>query len=254
MIEAKTLAELEGVRHGFFTRQGGVSTGVYDSLNCGTGSKDDPLLVARNRERVAAGLGVAVDRLVTPYQTHSPTAVVATSSWERADAPKADAVVTKEPGLAVGVLTADCAPVLLAEPDSDVVAAAHAGWRGALTGVLEQTVALMEELGAERTRIVAVVGPAISQDAYEVGEDFKETFLEASDANASYFSRPDPNRKPYFDLIGYAADRLRGAGLTRIDAVQQCTYGNETELFSYRRACHRSEPDYGRQISAIVLA
>lgn len=254
MIEAKTLLQLEGVRHGFFTRQGGVSTGIYDSLNCGVGSKDDPVRVAGNRERVAASLGVAADRLVTPYQVHSPTAVVATDSWERSEAPKADAVVTRVPGLAVGVSTADCAPVLLAEPKGGVVAAAHAGWRGALTGVIEQTVAQMEELGARRAEIVAVVGPAISQEAYEVGEEFRDRFLAASDANAAYFRRPDRKSKPYFDLLGFAASRLRDAGLTRIDTLKQCTYGKEAELFSYRRSCHRGEPDYGRQISAIVLA
>lgn len=253
MIEAQTLAALEGVRHGFFTRRGGVSTGIYGSLNCGLGSKDDPASVTRNREHVATSLGVAAGHLVTPYQVHSPTAVVATGPWGHGEAPRADAIVTREPGLAVAVNTADCAPVLLAEPESGVVAAAHAGWRGALAGVIDETVAQMAALGAERARIVAVVGPAISQEAYEVGEDFEDRFLAASTANAAYFNRPDGG-KPYFDLVGYAADRLRGAGLRQIDTIEQCTYGNEAELFSYRRACHRSEPDYGRQISAIVLA
>ena len=253
MIQAKQLSALPGIGHGFFTRRGGVSGGIYGSLNCGTGSKDDPERVARNRELVAESLGVAADRLVTPYQVHSAVVVVASQPWRRETAPKADAVVSKQPGLAVGVSTADCAPVLMADAEAGVVGAAHAGWRGALTGIVDRAVEQMQELGAERGRIVAVVGPAISQAAYEVGEEFEDRFLSASDENARYFDRTGERGRPHFDLSGYVADRLRDIGLSRIDAMPECTYGQEERLFSYRRSVHRGDSDYGRQISAIVL-
>lgn len=253
MIEADGLTGLNGVRHGFFTRAGGVSTGDYASLNCGYGSKDARDAVDENRRRVATALGAAPERLITAYQTHSAEAIAATHPWTREQAPKVDAVVTTVPGLALGVLTADCAPVLFCDPEGGVVGAAHAGWRGALTGILEATIAEMERHGASRGRIAAAVGPAISQDCYEVGEEFEDRFLAEHADNRRYFRRPQPDARPHFDLTAYVADRLRAAGLGKVEDVGLCTYAADSRFFSYRRCVHRGEDDYGRQISAIVL-
>lgn len=253
MIKASNLEAASGIRHGFFTREGGTSSGIYASLNCGAGSKDDPMAVSENRKRVARALGADADALVTPYQIHSADVVLAEDAWTRGSAPRADAVVTKTPGLAVGVLTADCAPVLFADPDAGIVAAAHAGWRGARGGVLEAALDRMEREGADRARIRAAIGPAISQAAYEVGEEFRECFVSDDPGHTEYFERPDGG-KPHFDLIGFAFDRLRAAGLEHVEALGVCTYADGNRLFSYRRTVHRAEPDYGRQISAIVLA
>lgn len=254
MIEATCLAGLDAVRHGFFTRRGGVSEGVYASLNCGAGSRDRPEDVRENRARVLAALGAEPGRLAAPYQVHSAQAVVALQPWPRGEAPKADAVVTDRRGLAVAVLTADCAPVLFCDPQAGVVAAAHAGWKGALAGVLEATVAAMEGLGARPGRITAALGPAIAQAAYEVGEEFALRFLAADGANERYFARPQAAGLPRFDLPAFAADRLTAAGVGRVESLGICTYGDESRFYSYRRATHRREPDYGRQISAILLA
>jgi YfiH family protein len=243
---------LPGIRHGFFTRAGGVSTGLYAGLNCGVGSKDDTALVLRNRSRVARNLG-AGDDVVTLYQTHSATAMTVDAPVSRDDLPRADAVVTRTPGLAIGILTADCTPVLFADCAAGVVGAAHAGWRGAAGGVLEAAIAAMETQGADRGRIAAAVGPTISQEAYEVGADF-ESALAAADVESAAFFAPGSNGKSYFDLPGYVVHRLRRAGVADIERQTLCTYGNEAQLFSYRRATHRQEPDYGRQISAIVVA
>ena len=251
-IEARALAGAAGIRHGFFTRDGGVSGAPYATLNCGAGSKDRPEAVAENRTLVARHLGAAA--LVTPYQVHSPDVVVAEAPWTREAAPKADGIVTRRPGLAIAVLTADCTPVLFADPEARVVGAAHAGWRGALAGVLEATVAAMEKLGADRARIRAAVGPTISGPNYEVGPEFEAEFLAADAGHARYFTRSESSARPRFDLPAFARDRLAEAGLKTIEDLGLCTYAEDKLFFSYRRAQHRGEPDYGRQISAIILA
>ena len=253
IVQSGILSTLPDIAHGFGTRQGGVSTGIYASLNCGVGSNDNQDHVAENRARFAARLGASADMLVTPYQTHSPNVIVAEQTWTRANAPKADAVVTSRPGLAIAVSTADCVPVLLADPHAKVVGAAHAGWRGALSGVLEATVGAMERLGADRTRISASIGPAISQSAYEVGNEFEVQFLEQDRASARFFQREQGQERPRFDLTGYVASRLLAAGVTGVENLHMCTYRDTTRFFSYRRSCHRKEEDYGRQISAILI-
>jgi YfiH family protein len=252
MITHPLLANLAGIRHGFFTREGGVSTGIYRSLNCGIGSDDTREHILENRARVTAALGVAPDRLATPYQIHSPDAVVVTDVWEPGEGPKADAVVTDRPGIALGVGSADCGPTLFADPEAGVIGASHSGWRGALAGVLEATVEAMEKLGAEREKIVAVLGPTISQTNYEVSAEFRQKFLAADEKNLSLF---DPASRPghyLFDLPGFIVSRLEKAGVTA-KSVDLCTYADEARFFSYRRTTHRGEADYGRLLSAIVL-
>jgi polyphenol oxidase len=253
MFCATTLESCDGIRHGFFTRQGGVSTGIYGSLNCGLGSRDDAENVRQNRALVAQTLSVAPDHLLTLYQIHSATAVVVDKAWE-GEAAEADALVTRTPGLAIGALTADCAPVLFCDPEARVVAAAHAGWRGALSGIAEATVAAMEELGASRERMLAVIGPSISQRAYEVGAEYVDRFLAEEPTSSVFFMTDDSSGEPHFDLSGYVAERLSRAGVGTISDLGLCTYCDETRLFSYRRSQHHGEDDYGRQISAIVLA
>jgi YfiH family protein len=253
MLQASLLSMLPGIRHGFFTRDGGVSDGFYDSLNGGLGSGDAPARVAENRARMAAALGVAPDRLVTAYQVHSPDVVVATQPWTHAQAPRADVVVTRVRGLAVGVTTADCGPVLLADREAGVVGAAHAGWKGALAGVVEAAVAAMEQLGAARTRIVAVLGPTIRQPNYEVGPDFVARFAADEAANALFFAPAARAGHAMFDLAGYIAARLQNAGVGRIEDLGHCTYADPARFFSYRRSTHRAEADYGRHVNAIAL-
>jgi YfiH family protein len=240
-----------GVRHGFFTRAGGVSDGIYRGLNVGLGSNDNAEHVASNRARVAGWMGVGEDRLLTLHQVHSADAVVVREPWT-GERPQADAMVTDVPGLAIGVLAADCGPVLFADAEARVIGAAHAGWKGALTGVLEATVDAMEGLGGRRERIHAVLGPSISSANYEVGPEFVERFVAADAGNASYFAASQRPGHALFDLNRYTVDRLLRAGLTAA-AVDRCTYADEENFYSYRRATHRREPDYGRQISAIVL-
>ncbi len=253
MFCASTLESCDGIRHGFFTRQGGVSKGVYGSLNCGLGSRDDAENVRHNRSLVAETLSVPPERLLTLYQIHSATAVIVDKPWNGAVA-EADALVTRTPGLAIGALTADCAPVLFCDPEARVIAAAHAGWRGALLGIVEATVASMERLGAKPERVVAVIGPTISQRAYEVGTDYVERFLAEEPASSPFFMTDDSSGEPHFDLAGYVAERLARAGVGTVSDLGLCTYCDETRLFSYRRSQHHGEEDYGRQISAIVLA
>jgi purine-nucleoside/S-methyl-5'-thioadenosine phosphorylase / adenosine deaminase len=248
------LLSIPGIRHAFFTRDGGVSDGFYASLNAGLGSRDAPERVAENRARMAAALGVAPDRFVTAYQVHSPNVVVATEPWSRADAPRADAVVTRVPALAVGVTTADCGPLLLADREAGVVGAAHAGWRGALTGVAEATVDAMETLGASRRRIVVALGPMIRQPNYEVGGDLIDRFLAADPSNDRFFRPATRSGHALFDLAGYVAARLTRAGIARVDDLGVCTYAEPARFFSFRRTTHRGEPDYGRHVNAIVLA
>ncbi|HEY8950809.1 MAG TPA: peptidoglycan editing factor PgeF [Rhizomicrobium sp.] len=239
----------EGIAHGFFGRTGGVSMGIYESLNCGPGSGDDPVLVVRNRERVANHFRA---ELVTLHQVHSATAVPVSVAWGEAR-PQADGVATRMRGIALGILTADCAPVLFADAHAGVIGAAHAGWKGALGGIVESTLAAMEELGARRGDIAAAVGPCIAQTNYEVGAEFRDRFIAADAPNIKYFidsNRPDHFR---FDLEGYVLARLRTAGVGNANGLAADTYGRDAEFFSFRRATHRSETNYGRQISCIVL-
>lgn len=236
------------VRHGFFGREGGVSTGLYASLNCGLGSKDDPAAVAENRSRVAAALGVDAEHLLTAYQVHSPHCVRVDGPWSGAR-PEADALVTTTRGLALGALAADCTPVLFADAEAGVIGAAHAGWKGALAGVLEATVEAMVEAGANRARIVAAIGPCIGPASYEVGPDFRVRF---TDADASFFA-PGRGDRLMFDLPGYCAMRLARAGVLHIDPCSTDTCADEVHYFSNRRAHLRGEPDFGRNLSAIVL-
>ncbi|WEK50016.1 MAG: peptidoglycan editing factor PgeF [Candidatus Kaistia colombiensis] len=253
-LTADALSALPGIRHGFFTRQGGVSNGIYASLNCGVGSADERAHVLENRARVTAELGVAPDQLATPYQVHSPDVVIVDEVWPVGDGPKADAVVTNRPGIAIGVGTADCGPVLFADGEAGVVGAAHAGWKGAFTGVLEATVDAMERLGARRERIVAVLGPTISKSAYEVGPEFRARFVDAAAANAAFFTPAERADHHQFDLPAFIGMRLRAAGLGTVGDLALCTYADPARFFSYRRTTHAGEPDYGRLLHAITIA
>jgi YfiH family protein len=247
-LEAENLIA-PGIAHGFFGRSGGVSTGLYESLNCGPGSSDDPADVAENRRRVAAAL-LQGARLISLSQIHSATVHTLTG---REDRPEGDGMVTATPGVALGILTADCAPVLLADPEARVIGAAHAGWKGALGGVLEATLEAMETLGASRNNIQAAIGPSISQDNYEVGWDFRDRFLHLGLKNRRFFVPSGREGHYRFDLPGYAAHRLTAAGVGSVAALGVCTYPPENGFFSFRRTTHAGEADYGRQISAIVL-
>jgi polyphenol oxidase len=253
MIVSDFLKEQSGIRHGFFTREGGVSAGIYASLNCGFGSGDTGGNVRENRARVAAQLGTSRAELVTVRQVHSIRVIIADAPWQPDAAPEADAIVTLLPSLAIGVLTADCTPVLFADPEAMVVAAAHAGWKGAKAGIIDAVIEAMEGLGARRDRICAAIGPTISQAAYEVGPEFEAAFLGDDAANGKYFARPTPPAQPRFDLPGYCRDRVQAARVAHVDSLNLCTYQNESLFFSYRRSVHRAEADYGRQISAIVI-
>jgi len=252
-LQASSLAALGNIRHAFFTRAGGVSHGLYASLNGGPGSHDAPANVAENRARMAAALGVARDALITAYQIHSPDVVTAERPWPPHERPRVDAIVTRTSGLAIGVTTADCGPVLFADAQASVVGAAHAGWRGAFTGVLEATIAAMERLGADRPRIVAALGPMIRQANYEVGPEFVVRFEAATAENARFFRPSARADHALFDLPGYIAARLLAAGITAVEDLGVCTYADETRFFSFRRTTHRQEPDYGRHINAIAL-
>ncbi|MEN6542988.1 peptidoglycan editing factor PgeF [Parvibaculum sp.] len=254
MLTAKPLEHLAHIRHGFFTREGGVSEGIHASLNCGYGSDDDKQAVRENRARVARALDAEPNHLVTVHQIHSPNVVHATEAWEHGHAPQADAMVTDLPSVTLGILTADCAPVLFADSKARIVGAAHAGWKGAFTGVLDATVEAMIELGATREDIVAIIGPCISRDAYEVGPEFHARFIEAKASDDRFFTPSSRGGHFMFDLPSYAAARLEAAGVGAVASLGLCTYADERRFFSYRRTTHRGEPDYGRQISAIRLA
>jgi polyphenol oxidase len=251
---APELQALDGVRHAFFTREGGVSEGpLYGSLNGGLGSADAPERVAENRHRMAAYLGAAPDWLASLHQVHSAEALVLDRPFEPGPRPKADGFATRTPGLALAIATADCGPLLFADAEAGVIGAAHAGWKGTLAGVIEATVAAMEELGARRSAITAVLGPTIGPDAYEVGPELRERFV-AEQPDAARHFRPGRGDRLQFDLPGAILQRLQAAGLGRIGRVPHCTYADERRFFSYRRTTHRGEPDYGRLISAVVLA
>jgi len=246
---ARNLEKLGQIAHGFFGRTGGVSTGVYASLNCGPGSRDDPAAVVENRARVVAALAPGA-RLVSQAQIHSANVNIVGPDWNFAARPEGDAMVTTLPGVMLGILTADCAPVLFADTEVGVIGAAHAGWKGAVAGVLENTVAAMERAGAKTGRIVAAIGPTISQVNYEVGADMRERFAEK---DSGFFVPSDRAGYFRFDLPGYVAGRLRRAGIASVSNLGLCTYPPENGFFSYRRTTHLSEPDYGREISVIVL-
>lgn len=252
LLEAPALSVLPGIRHAFFTRQGGVSDGVYASLNGGLGSGDEPARVAENRRRMTERLGLAPGALASLYQIHSAECVIAEAPF--AERPQADAMATRVPSLALGILTADCGPILFADPENRVVGAAHAGWKGALTGIIEATLDAMERLGAARGRITAVLGPTIGAAAYEVGPEFRARFVEADPENAGRFA-PSPDRPDHhlFDLPGYITRRLHRAGVGTVADLGLCTYGDADRFFSYRRTTHRREADYGRLVSAIAL-
>ena len=252
MLGSPLLAALPGLRHAFFTREGGVSGGIYASLNGGIGSQDDPAHVAENRRRMAEQIGVAPEHFLSAYQIHSPDVVVATGPWHDASRPRADAIVTRTEGLAIGVTTADCGPILFADPSARVIGAAHAGWKGALTGVLESTIAAMEQLGADRGGIVAAIGPLIRQHSYEVGAEFVERFIEADAENACSSSPRRATAMRCSTSPASSGMRLENAGVLMIDDIGLDTYSDE-RFFSYRRSVHRKEPDYGRHVHAIAL-
>jgi polyphenol oxidase len=243
---------LSGIGHGFFTRIGGVSQGVYASLNIGVGSRDSPTAVAENRSRVAAALGVAAERLAVPYQIHSADAASISEPWAPSNRPRCDALVTATPGLALGVTGADCGMILFADRRARVIGAAHAGWRGALAGVVEATVSAMERLGARRGDVVAALGPCIGRASYEVGPEFVAAFAAGEDV-ARFFIRSRKAGHSMFDLNAYIAERAARAGIGAFEDLALDTYADEQRFFSYRRKTHRQEPDYGRLMSAIVL-
>ena len=252
-LTVATLADHDAIRHGFFGRAGGVSAGIYASLNCGFGSADDAANVRTNRARAAAALAADAAGLITVHQVHSPDVVTVTEPWVHTAAPRADAMVTRSTEVTLGILAADCAPVLFADAAAGVVGAAHAGWRGALTGVVENTVAAMVALSAARASIVAAIGPCIAQASYEVGPEFPAPFRAQDPANAAFFTPADRADHWRFDLAGYVGAQLAGARVSRV-AIGRDTYAEAADFFSYRRTTHRGEPDYGRNLSAIRLA
>jgi YfiH family protein len=252
MLGSPLLSAIPGLRHAFFSREGGVSEGVYASLNGGLGSQDDPANVVENRRRMAEQMGVTPENLLGVHQIHSPDVAVATGPWQSAARPRADAIVTRTEGVAIGVTAADCGPILFVDPKARVIGAAHAGWKGALTGVLESTVDAMEKLGADRSGMVAAIGPLIRQQSYEVGSEFIERFLDADAENAMFFLSGERDGHAMFDLAGFIRMRLENAGVLMIDDLGVDTYSDE-RFYSYRRSVHRREPDYGRHLHAIAL-
>jgi len=253
MITVDSFARFPAIRHGFFTREGGVSSGVLSSLNCGYGASDTAVNVAENRHRAMAKIGSRGDLLNTVYQTHSADVVVADTIWDINDRPKADAIVTTRKNLVIGILTADCTPVLFADPENGVIGAAHAGWRGALAGVLQNCVTEMEKQGASRNRISAVIGPCIHQTSYEVGAEFRQVFVDADSDNGQFFSASQRDGHFQFDLPGYVNLQLALLGLHHIEDVGMDTYSDAQRFYSFRRTTHLGEMDYGRGLSAIVL-
>jgi polyphenol oxidase len=251
-LESLLLSAVPGLRHAFFSRDGGVSEGIYAGLNGGIGSKDDPAKVAENRRRMAEHIGVPFERLLTAFQVHSPDAAVASAPWDNASRPRADAIVTRAEGLAIGVTAADCGPILFVDPNARVIGAAHAGWKGALTGIVESTVDAMEKLGADRTNTVAAIGPLIRQRSYEVGNEFVERFIQTDAENSLYFLPAARDGHAMFDLAGFIRGRLENAGVLVVDDIGIDTYSDQ-RFFSYRRSVHRKEADYGRHVHAIVL-
>jgi polyphenol oxidase len=253
MLQAKSLSRLDGIRHGFFTRAGGVSEGIYTSLNGGVGSNDDAQRVGENRVRMARALHAEPANFVTCFQIHSPDVVVAEKPWTAEARPRADAIVTQVPGIAIGVSTADCGPLLFADAQACVIGAAHAGWRGAFAGVIENTVAVMEKFGADRGRIVAALGPLIRKQNYEVSQSFVDQFLRADRDHVRFFSAASREGHSMFDLPGFVTARIEQSGITLFEDLELCTYADESRFYSYRRSVHRAEPDYGRHVNAVIL-
>jgi len=253
LLSANNLKQ-SNVSHGFFGRTGGVSTGLFASLNCGPGSGDARHNVIENRRRALSCLSPKPNaQLLTLHQIHSGEAVIVSGSWELGQGPHADAMATNIPGLALGILTADCAPVLFADSEVCVVGAAHAGWKGALGGVIESALRAMERLGASRTRVAAAIGPCIGQVNYEVGPELAAKFRDADPDNAQFFVPSDKPDHWRFDLHAYVTEQLAAAGIANVETIGGCTYAYEADFFSFRRATHRGEVDYGRQVSAILL-
>jgi YfiH family protein len=252
MLGSSLLAAVPGLRHAFFTSEGGVSDGIYRSLNGGLGSHDDAANVAENRRRMAEQMGVTPEHFLNAWQIHSPDAVVVTGPWNGTERPKADAIVTRTEGLAIGVTAADCGPILFVDASARVIGAAHAGWKGALTGVLESTIDAMEKLGADRGGIIAAIGPLIRQHSYEVGPEFVERFLDADAEHARFFRPGERDGHSMFDLASFIRMRLENAGVLMIDDIGVDTY-SDPRFFSYRRSVHRNEPDYGRHVHCIAL-
>jgi len=248
-----SLAALSGISHGYFTRQGGASSGIYASLNCGIGSADDSELVRANRAAAATALGVSPEALASPYQVHGTAVATLDQPWATGQPPRCDGLVTDRPGVMIAIGTADCGPVLFADGKAGVIGAAHAGWRGALAGVLEATIEAMVDKGARRSRIVATLGPTISAANYEVGDTMMEEFRAADAANQQWFSPAQREGHAMFDLPGYIVARLEASGIGHAAALNLCTDGNPDRFFSYRRTTHRGETDYGRMLAAIVL-
>ena len=251
-VEVIRAASLAGTPHGFLGRRGGVSTGIVAGLNVGSGSKDDPDAIAENRRRAIDSVMTGA-KLATLYQVHSAEARYVATPWAREERPKADAMVTDQRGLLLGILTADCAPVLLADEKAGIVGAAHAGWRGALAGVTDSAIAAMEEIGADRGRIAAAIGPCIALPSYEVDEVFRDGFTQADPANDRFFIVA-ASGKLHFDLPAYVRHRLLAAGIGEVETIHLDTYCDADRFFSYRRATHRREADYGRQLSLIGIA
>jgi hypothetical protein len=253
MIQLDSLKDLSGIRHAFLTRRGGVSEGIYASLNCGLGSNDDPEAVVENRARALRSAGLEPQSLSTAYQVHSAKVAVVDEDWNESERQQVDGLVTRTRGKSLGILTADCVPVLFADPEAGVIGAAHAGWKGAIGGVLQETVAAMERLGATRERIKAGVGPAIAQKSYEVGPEFPNAFIDRDRANARFFATAVRCRHFMFDLVGFVERELTMLGLAGVSVAGNDTCAEADDFFSYRRATLAKEPDYGRQISLIGL-
>lgn len=253
MIEASNLSRIPEIRHGFFNRVGGFSKGIYATMNCGLGSDDDKTLVARNREIVTTSLGLVPEELVTAYQVHSADVVEVEKPWTWDDAPKADGLVTSRPHIALGVTTADCVPVLFADWRNLIIGAAHAGWRGAVAGIIDAVIDKMVALGANPATTNAAIGPSISQEAYEVGSDVHKAVMDSGLAGQRFFSPSKREGHYMFDLPGYVEAWLSKRNLGSVERIACCTYHEEATFYSYRRAVHRGEPDYGRQIAAITL-
>ncbi len=252
MIKSSLIRSDQGLAHGFFTRQGGVSAGIYASLNCGLGSDDDPAHVTANRAHCAEMLGISAEGLVTAYQVHGIAVAEVSEPWTPGNGPKADAMVTARRGVALGILTADCTPILLADARAGVIGAAHAGWKGAKAGVIEAVVAAMVRHGAAQANIVAAVGPVIGAASYEVGPEFRQGFVDDDPAAADFF-HDGPRGRPHFDLPGFVMRRLNSLNLGGVDCIAPDTCADPERFFSYRRSCQSGEPDYGRQLSAIAL-
>jgi len=250
-FKTSPLLDLPGIKHGFFTRRGGVSEGVHESLNLGQASDDDAANVTENRARVAAVLGTSEPRLLSLWQCHSTDVLIVDAPFN-GERPKADGLVTKTPNLAISALAADCGPVLLVDPEARVIGACHAGWRGAIAGITNETIKAMEVIGAKRDNIRAVLGPCISQPNYEVGPEFRDSFVAENEAHDRFFKQ-GPNQRPHFNLKRFILAKLRNTGLTHIQALSDCTYGQPNDYFSYRYNTHQGISDYGRNISAISL-